>query len=386
MNKFNHWIFHSFNVSAESLGIYRIIFALFTIIAFTPGHAVYTQFDLLSNFPESFFDPAPGPMMLVGGIPGQTFFHGLLLALNISLVALLVGYRTFWASLATGVLLLTGFGFSYSLGKVNHTLLFLILPLVLMWSNWGAAYSWDAMQRPKITQKVESWPLTLLILFTGFMFFTAGFPKILGGWLSPDSLATRGHLFNQYFVSGRVDLMAGWFIAFEARWFWIMLDYLTIIFEVGFLIAVLHPVSIRIFLVLAVIFHTGTLMMLNIAFATNLIVYAAFVNWPGLLPRFGLPEISRNGKLILSKISPLIFIPLIGIMTYQWGSPIEFINRNMAFTSDLMFWEVLTVLCALAGTVIFYTYKLFITVTRQRALNRNGVSSNHQAEREISSK
>ncbi|MEX0780787.1 MAG: HTTM domain-containing protein [Balneolales bacterium] len=370
MNKFDQWIFNSFQVTPESLGIYRILFALFTILVISPGHSVYTQFDLLSNFPDSFFDPAPGPMMLFSGIPPEAFFNCLLLALNISLIALLVGYRTFWASLSTGVLLLVGLGFSYSLGKVNHTLPYSVLPIILMWSNWGAGYSWDAYYNLDKQPKVESWPLTLLILIVGFMFFTAGFPKILGDWLSFDTLATRGHLFNQYFVSGRMDLMAGWFITLEARWFWLMLDYLTIIFEVGFLIAILHPVSARIFLVIAVFFHAGTMLMLNIAFANNIIVYGAFVNWKNMLPamKFNFNGWYQNWTFL--NIPAIYYIIIAGSILYLWGAPLNFLNQSSGLTSDLMLSEVLTVAIALAGVIITYSIKLFITLLRSNTRER----------------
>ncbi|MEX2641448.1 MAG: HTTM domain-containing protein [Balneolales bacterium] len=368
MKKFDHWIFCSFQVSAESLGLYRILFASLILLVVTPGHSVYAQFTLLSGFPAGFFDPPPGPMMLFGGIPGETFFRGLILMLNISLVSLLLGYKTFWASLATGLLFLTGFGFSFSLGKVNHNLLLLILPLIMMWSNWGASYSLDALRTPGKRPTAESWPLTLLILCIGFMMFTAGLPKILGGWLDPDSLATRGHLFRQFFVNGRTDLLSGWLVSVDEQWFWIMLDYVTVIFETGFLIAILHPVTARIFLALAVLFHAGTLVMMNISFTNNIIVYGAFVNWHGLLSRLGFAAVSRPGadfRLLNIQALPVIFTA--GTIITLWGSPLEFLNRTVTFSSDLMFLEVVIVLSALAGVVIYYASKLVYLLRKKRA-------------------
>src|SRR5690625_5725460 len=70
----------------------------------------------------------------------------------------------------------------------------------MAFTNWGAAYSVDSCRQNSSDQTAESWPLTLLALLIGFMMFTAGVPKILGGWLDPSTQAVQGHLFNQYFL------------------------------------------------------------------------------------------------------------------------------------------------------------------------------------------
>jgi hypothetical protein len=48
-------------------------------------------------------------------------------------------------SIATGLLILTGNGFAYSMGKINHDLLLAAIPLVMAFSNWGSAWSLDAV-------------------------------------------------------------------------------------------------------------------------------------------------------------------------------------------------------------------------------------------------
>ncbi|MEX0685562.1 MAG: HTTM domain-containing protein [Balneolales bacterium] len=368
MRKFDRWIFNSFEISPESLGLYRILFALFVLFIMSPGHSAYTQFALLSTLPGEFFDPPPGPMMLFNGFPGEIFFHGLVLVLNISLVALLVGYRTFWSSIATGILLLIGFGFSYSLGKINHNLLVIILPLILMWSNWGAAYSIDAINNSGNDRKVETWPLSLLLLFLGFMMFTAGFPKLLGGWLDPETMATRGHLFRQYYVSGRTDLMAGYFLAFDVPWFWVMLDYFTVCFEIGFLFAIIHPVTTRLFLVLAVIFHSGTLLMLNIDFAGNILIYGSFVDWKGFMNKIKRYIPIYNLKPLMELKYFPILIPFLGGIVYFLGSPFGLFNDTMTFASDLRPQEVLVVFGALMGTLLYYSLKVFSILRRKKSI------------------
>lgn len=276
--KFTNWIFNSFSVTPEGLGLYRIFTALFTLLFLLPPTEMY---ELLGSIPDEFYSPPPGPMLLFDGFPSETIFLTLHSVLIISLFCLLVGFKTFYSSIIAGLMLLAIKGFFYSLGKINHDLLLSVVPIVMAFSGWGAAYSIDSWRRKSenLTKKVESWPLTLIALFIGFMMFTAGFAKLLGGWLYVDSQATLGHLFNQFFVKGRQDLLATQMINFDYRFIWEMLDYATVLFEIGFLLAVIHPRTTRLFVCFAVLFHFSIMMSLNISFLPNFPAYAAFLSW-----------------------------------------------------------------------------------------------------------
>lgn len=285
VNNFSTWIFDSFQVRKEGLGLYRIFTALFILCFLLPSPEMY---ELLGSLPNDFYAPPPGPMWMFDGFPSEEFFyisHAILISL---LILLFAGYKTFWASVLTGLVLLIIKGFFYSLGKINHDLLLAIVPIVMAFSGWGAAYSVDAYrQKGKAYAKnVESWPLTLLALFIGFMMFTAGFPKLLGGWLHFDTQATLGHLFNQYFGNGRQDLLAGQLLNVNSSVFWELLDYATIIFEIGFLAAIFHPRTTKLFISFAVLFHFTIMMMMNIPFLHNFPAYAAFLNWTTINKKF----------------------------------------------------------------------------------------------------
>ena len=279
--KFRNWIFNSFSVSPEGLGLYRIFTALFTLLFLLPPTEMY---EVLGSIPDVFYSPPPGPMLLFDGFPSEMIFLTLHSVLIISLLCLLVGYKTFYSSIIAGLMLLAIKGFFYSLGKINHDLLLSVVPIVMSFSGWGAAYSVDARQRnnENQTERVESWPLTLIALFIGFMMFTAGFAKLLGGWLYIDSQATLGHLFNQFFVKGRQDLLATQIILIDNRLVWEVLDYATVLFEIGFLVAVIHPRTTRLFVCFAVLFHFSIMMSLNISFLPNFPAYAAFLSWTAI--------------------------------------------------------------------------------------------------------
>ena len=274
-NKFENWIFNSYSPTGEGLGLYRIFAALLFLIFLLPDFGFYST---LNAMPDDLFTPPPGPMMLFDSFPPEIFLQSVHVLLVISWIGVLVGFKTKWSSIAAGISMLVLQGFMFSLGKINHELLLSVTPIVMAFSNWGTKFSVDERLN-KDAAEVQGWPLVLLALFIGFMMFTAGFPKILGGWLDPSTQATRGHLFNQFFLRERQELLAEFAVRFDVAFVWEFLDWATIIFEVGFLVAVWKAGWTRLFVCFAAIFHFSTMMTLNIAFLPNFLAYAAFVKW-----------------------------------------------------------------------------------------------------------
>ncbi|MEX2574614.1 MAG: hypothetical protein WD317_09965 [Balneolaceae bacterium] len=311
-DRFDSWIFDSFHVSPGGLALFRIFTALMILFFLMPAESLFVT---LGGLPDDFYNPPPGPIMLFSSFPPASFLLGVHALLTGSLIALLLGFYTRWSSLLTGILMLVLKGFIFSIGKINHDLLISVVPVIFAFSSWGRVYSLDswlsrngetagtggdspendgagtelqadvAQAEPEKKteqekeEKTESWPFSLLALFIGFMFFTAGFPKILGGWLNLSTQATRGHFFNQYLPKERTDLMAEAALGWDSMFFWEFLDIATIVFEVGFLLAIFHPRTTRLFICIAVVFHFSTMMIMNIAFLFNFIAYAAFLNW-----------------------------------------------------------------------------------------------------------
>jgi hypothetical protein len=355
--RFNQWIFESFQVTANGLGMFRIFTAMFIFYFLIPGQGT-SHFIFLSEMPADFFAPPPGPLMLLEAFPGYTVFQVLHTMLICSLLCMLFGYYTKLSSIMAGITVLILQGLVFSIGKVNHEILIAVVPVVMAFSNWGASFSVDSI-RKGFSHDVHSWPLTLLALLVGFMMFTAGFPKILGGWLDLSTQATQGHLFNQFFVRERDALLAVWFLNFDSIVFWELLDWATVVFEVGFLVTVLSGKWFKRFVCLAVMFHFSTMLMLNIAFLPNFLAYAAFLNWTGIY-KCNLRVFRRiSGKKGENSKKESVWL-LSGVLLVVFTS-LSYLSLKEVYLidTDLMLHEVVIVSVSLAVVVFLAVLALF---------------------------
>jgi hypothetical protein len=124
---FVNWIFNSFPVSAGGLALYRIFTSLYILLFLMPSFEMYS---FLGSLPDEFYHPPPGPMSIFHGFPSTTIFYILHGGLILSLLGILLGYKTKYSSILSAVFLLIIKGFFYSVGKINHDLLIIIVPLV----------------------------------------------------------------------------------------------------------------------------------------------------------------------------------------------------------------------------------------------------------------
>lgn len=341
------WINKWPEIPAEGLALLRIFTSLFILFFLLPGYGL-SHYEWLASFPDDLYSPPPGPMSLFDGFPSETVFltiHGLLV---VSLICMLTGFYTRFSTFVAGCLILMLQGWIYSIGKTNHELLLAAVPIFMAFSNWGGVWSMDQYLNPDKSPKYTINPVPFLALILGFMMFTAGFPKILGGWLSPDTQAAYGHLLNQYFVKERSAFLAGYFVQFNHTIFWEMLDWATVLFEIGFLISVCKFNLFRVFVCFAVVFHISTLLTLNIAFVPNFIAYAVFLNWGGIAGIFyRLKEkIQISVPIIFSMILAGVFLIVKWISLSDW----------FLAGSELRFYEVFTLCCALL-IVLTYSFK-----------------------------
>ena len=275
LNAIDRIIFKTFNLSDESLGIYRISYSLFILIAGVP------TFSWIHNFPAAFYNP---PLVSLGALfskfPPYWFLLFLSLSICLLTILLLFGYKTRAVSILLGVSILVGKSFSYSFGKINHDIFLWLIPLIMAFSNWGRTFSIDS-KKNNLNRNFygNSWPVTLLALILCLAMFSAGLPKILSGWLQFSSQAVRGHFLSSYYQNGRHSFLAHFFLNLNSAFVWEFFDYAAVIFELTFLFALIRPNVFRSFIFCAIIFHVLNLLILNIPFSSNCILYLVFIDW-----------------------------------------------------------------------------------------------------------
>jgi len=276
IRRYDEWINNSYPINFEALGIYRIIYSLYVL--FISG---IPNWSWLSDLPDDIYTP---PFFSIASLFSGFPDYYLLLSISgivcVLYILLLFGFKTTFVSILIPTLYFIGNSFLYSRGKIDHTDLFLILiPLVMAFSNWGSSFSIDSNTKPKQVKPSNSWPVTLMSLLIGFAFFSAGLPKLLGGWLNLNTHGVKGIFYNYYYTQGHQNYLASFFLEIQNDLFWETLDYLTVFFEVSFLFTIIIPTIFRFYIYIAIIFHMVIFLMLNIIFSDNLVAYLLFINW-----------------------------------------------------------------------------------------------------------
>ena len=285
LGRFDRWV-GSGPFTPRDLGLYRIVFALVML-------PKVLRFRWVDALPDSFYNPPPGPLAVFPGLPPDGVMLAVEVLLSIAFVALALGWRTTLVSWSTTLLMLYGYGVSYSLGKIDHTIFLVILPAVLSLARWGDALSVDAVLRRRSARAAAhgpaptapttpQWAMRLFALLIGVGFFTAAYPKVLSGWLDPRSQAVRGLINKEYYVNGRTDLLAPFALDMHVTALWELADVFTVALELAFIVAVLNWRAFRTVMAVATVFHLGVLLSMNIFFSANVLVYGAFVSWSAL--------------------------------------------------------------------------------------------------------
>src|SRR5262249_5273944 len=131
MKKIDHWIFNEYRSDRQSIALFRIFFACFLLLSNLPVGW------WLKDSPQAFFNPPLGLAALFTGYPPFWVIRLSNFLLGASCTCLLIGWRTPVASVSVSCLLLFLNSWCYALGKINHDILIVLLPLVLAFSGWG---------------------------------------------------------------------------------------------------------------------------------------------------------------------------------------------------------------------------------------------------------
>lgn len=289
VDKFDRWV-EDGPFTAEDLGIYRIVYALSVLL-------VAPDITWLAHYPNFMFHPPPGPLQLLPGFPSLTVLIGLEVLRSVVLIMLGIGIWTKYVSLAAWLILSATYGVTFCLGKIDHTILLTLPPLVLAFANWGSRFSVDALRRRGEPEPAgqSQWPIRLLALLIGWGFFAAALTKALTGWLSFSSQASRGYFVLGFVTQGRTHWLAQWIAEHDVLIAWEIVDWLTVAFEISILIALPWWRAFRITLAIAATFHLVVLLIMNIDFSNAVVAYGAFVSWGAIARRIGSSRVGRPG-------------------------------------------------------------------------------------------
>ena len=351
VDRFDSWVRRGPFTPAD-LGIYRIVYAVGAL--FTVPNIAW-----LAEYPDFMFHPPPGPLQLLSGFPPLAVLIGLEVLRSTSLLAVGFGLWTKYASIASAVMLTSTYGLTYCLGKIDHTILLVLPPLVLAFANWGDRFSLDAWRHQKATPSAqEQWPLRLLGLLVGWGFFAAALTKLGTGWLSFDSQAARGYYVLAFVTEDRTHWLAEWVATHDWRVAWELADWLTVAFEFAILLALPWWRAFRITLAVATTFHLGVLLVMNIDFSHAVIAYGAFVSWGTIARRVGDSRLGRFGERVLHACRPLFTgapaVALLVLLAVAIGSSSWFLMVSPAGKIDIGRVGGVTVI--VVGALIGITY------------------------------
>lgn len=233
----------------------------------------------IAGLPDDFLHPRAGILGFVDSVPPL----GLLIAISVIrfalAVLLMLGIATLPVSLLLTLTLMIAAGLSYSFSKVDHFILFELVPVFLGFAGWGSRWSLDAFMRDRQNRplrEAQGLPILLFAFTIGWGMLSAAAPKLAGGWLDPAREATRGYLAKDIAADDKLGALGPWMLTFDNHLFWKALDYSTLAAE-GFLIfLVLTPLLFRCWLALLACFHVAVYLTLGISFIDYTLVYAVF--------------------------------------------------------------------------------------------------------------
>ena len=271
-NNYINWFFYAYKFTADQLGFYRVLF----IVSLLLFNGVPQFHERIALFPEGFFNPPPFFSLFFSEILPLHYFQITDILIYVGLFSVLTGFFTKISGIITAFLIVVSSGFLYSSGKIDHGFLIWFGLFLFSFSGWGKSFSVDSILNKNKNKKTHNWTVSLYSMALGFAFFTAGFIKLVSGWLSSSEAMLRGFFLRNYYVQHKQDYLASYFENFDFFLFWEAGDWFTILFEMLFFISIFWVANFRFFTVLAVFFHGAVLLLFNIAFSSYMIIYVLF--------------------------------------------------------------------------------------------------------------
>lgn len=320
INKKTEWFWSrvvlSTSQTIESVAIFRIIAGFFLFFFYSPA------FQWVGEIPSAFYNP---PLLSISfffqGFPPVEIFAILDISLLVCMLCMILGIRARIFTRLYVFLAVFGYSFQYSLGKIDHTILLLAMLAAMSFSGWGTKFA-VVPDKVKKSDSLEK-SVALLAVLLCFAFFTAGFEKALN-WLNLD-LSKSGSAYwfqSGFYAMGRTHLLAP---AGEKIPFFVfkIMDYSAVVFELIPLLCLL--ISRRAWITwlgIACIFHLINLLLLNIPFFLQAIIYLAFLDYSRL---YRLVSLKRRMIVIGGVVALIGFIIRLYDVFMQQSSTVLFI-------------------------------------------------------------
>lgn len=266
---FDRWV-DSWDVEEHDLRIYGVLLG-FALVASGPRSLWVT------DAPRELLFPPPGFALLMPYPPGAWAVIAANVAIVLGGLGLIFGVRPAFGGFVAFSGMLAAATWSYAFGKINHDILLVLAPLALA---FGLGERGDSSRRRDSHLVVACFALAIALAMC-----TAAESKHGSGWLDPRVSASYFHMVLNHVVTGRSGLMTEAAMASGVPWLWESLDVATVLIEYAFIPALVSPALFRSVAALAVAFHVGVWLTMDIAFGTNLVAYGLTVRWsrvPGL--------------------------------------------------------------------------------------------------------
>ncbi|TXB62385.1 hypothetical protein [Phaeodactylibacter luteus] len=259
------------NAAVSLSSPFRVFFGLLLIV-------MAKDYSFLGELPSTLFRPHLFILSnLLDAWPSAAFFKGSFYLKILLGLFVVLGVHTRFALLGVGVVGILQNTFIYSFGKIDHSILFDLLPFVLFFSNLGSQHA--VLPDKKWHFEKEAVGAFAFIVVYGF--FTAGIGKALV-WLDFD-LHTSGFLswfLSGYYSLGRDELLAEWVLKFPPLILEIM-DYAAVFFELSGVFFLFWSRKMWFFyLTLICVFHFMNALFLNIGFAIHIPVVGIWLFIP----------------------------------------------------------------------------------------------------------
>jgi hypothetical protein len=288
----NRWLTAPEPNAAGRMGLFRIIFALFYL-----WHLALNPVENVSGYRVLDFTP----VKLVEFLPtlDLTSLRLLQAGLVAALVLLALGYRTRVVTAAVLVLgvVLEGVSSVVDLERSTVLLTAFIPLLMLVDGHWGDTYSLDALLRqsrgggvasPRDPSGHRLLGAHTIFVVLALLFASAGISKVLpsGNWLSYPDLVGKLLLESnvENVINGLPPNPAAGPIA-ETPVLHESMRFAIVALELSFLVALFSATLRNLVIATVLVFHSLNELLLGVSFTPILIVYAAFVDWQGLLDR-----------------------------------------------------------------------------------------------------